>query len=63
MRKKDRLGGKYRREENKKEAGEKRELYQQSHLEFSCSHHKPSIDCFPQRQLNIKPLFSKGMED
>lgn len=51
------------REEKEKEAGEKREQYQQFHLEFSWSHHKPSIDCFRQLQLNIKPLFSKGKED
>lgn len=49
--------------EEKKEEGEKRQQYQQFHLEFSWFHHKLSIDCFRQLQLNIKPLLSKRRED
>lgn len=45
--------------EKKKDKGEKRQQYQQFHLEFSWFHHKPNIDCFRQLQLNIQPLLSK----
>lgn len=50
------------RKKKRKKEGEKRQQYQQFHLEFSWFHHKPSIDCFPQLQLNIKPLLSKRRE-
>jgi len=47
----------------KKEEGEKSQQYQHFHLEFSWFHHKPSIDCFSQLPLNIKPLLSRRRED
>lgn len=52
-------GKKGHREEKR---GEKRQRYQQFHLELSWFHYTPYIDCFQQLQLNIKPLLSKKEE-